>query len=111
MDDLGNDSQDVQVVFISVDPKRDTPEKVRDYVSRFNPGFIGLSGSQSDLEPVWQGYSIYREEVQSDSAAGYTVDHTARLHLIDGGGNLRLSYAYGTPPQDIAHDLKLLLDR
>jgi protein SCO1/2 len=109
MKELGDDSQNVQVVFISVDPKRDTPVKVQEYASRFNPTFIGLSGSQADLEPVWQSYAVFREEVQSDSAAGYLVDHTARLYLIDRDGNLRLSYAYGTPVEDIVHDVKLLL--
>lgn len=111
MKKLGDQSAETQVVFISVDPKRDTPEKVQEYVSRFDPRFIGLSGSQTDLEPVWQSYSIFREEVAGNTAAGYTVSHTARLYLIDADGNLRLSYAYGTPLEDIVHDLKILLDK
>lgn len=108
---LGGDSANTRVVFVSVDPNRDTPEKVQEYVSRFDPGFIGLSGSQTELEPIWQNYGIFREEVQGNTAAGYIVNHTARLYLIDADGNLRLSYAYGTPVEDIVHDLKLLLDQ
>jgi protein SCO1/2 len=99
----------VQVVFISVDPDRDTPQRIQDYASRFNPAFIGLSGSSADLEPIWQAYGIYRQIEQTGSASGYTVSHTARLFLIDGEGNLRLTYAFQTPPQDLAHDLQLLL--
>lgn len=109
MNELGDASQNVQVVFVSVDPRRDTPEKVQEYASRFNPTFIGLSGSQEELEPIWQGYSIFRAEVNSDSAMGVIIDHTARLNLIDADGNLRLSYAYGTPVADIVHDIELLL--
>lgn len=111
MRELGADSKNVQVVFVSVDPKRDTPEKVGEYAAHFNETFIGLSGSFADLEPVWKSYAIFREEVQGNTAAGYTVDHTARLYLIDFDGSLRLSYAYGTPAEDIVHDIKLLLDR
>jgi protein SCO1/2 len=111
MTELGDASKNVQVVFVSVDPKRDTPELVQEYAARFNPSFIGLSGSQAELEPIWQSYSIFRAEVQTDSAMGYTVDHTARLNLIDADGNLRLSYAYGTLVEDIVHDIELLLDK
>ncbi len=99
----------VQVVFISVDPDRDTPQRMQDYVSHFNPDFIGLSGSLTDLEPIWQAYGIYRQIEQTGSASGYTVSHTARIFLIDQDGNLRLTYGFQTPPQDVAHDLQLLL--
>ena len=108
MNELGTASQNVQVVFVSVDPRRDTPEKIQEYASRFNPTFIGLSGSQEELEPIWQSYSIFRAEVNSDSAMGVIIDHTARLYLIDTDGNLRLSYAYGAPVKDIVHDIELL---
>ncbi len=109
MNELGDASQNVQVVFVSVDPRRDTPEKIQEYASRFNPTFLGLSGTQEELEPIWQGYSIFRAEVDSDSAMGVIIDHTARLYLIDPEGNLRLSYAYATPVEDIVHDIELLL--
>ncbi|MCQ3935932.1 MAG: SCO family protein [Chloroflexi bacterium] len=109
MDALRGDSQYVQVVFVSVDPERDTPEKIQAYANHFHPSFIGLSGAEAELEPVWQAYSIFREVVQSDSAMGVIVNHTARTYLVDSQGNLRLSYAYGTPVEDIVHDIKLLL--
>lgn len=111
MNGLGEASKNVQVVFVSVDPARDTREKIQEYASRFHPTFIGLSGSQEELKPVWQSYSIFRAEVDSGSAMGVIIDHTARLYLIDADGNLRLSYAYGTPVEDILHDVKLLLGK
>jgi protein SCO1/2 len=109
MDDMGDKTKLVQVVFVSVDPKRDTPEKIQEYVDHFNKGFIGLSGSIDELETVWKNYGVFREEVQSDSALGYTVNHTARVYLVDMDGNLRLSYGFQTPMEDIVNDLQLLL--
>lgn len=110
MDALGDDSQHVQVVFVSVDPDRDTPEKIQTYVEHFHPSFIGLSGQFNELEPIWNGYSIVREEVESDSAFGTIINHTARSFLVDRQGNLRLTYAYQTPINDIVHDIRLLLE-
>ena len=109
MDYLGDKTQLVQVVFVSVDPKRDTPDKTQEYVEHFNKEFIGLSGPFDKLEAVWKNYGVFREEVQSDSAFGYIVNHTARVYLIDMDGNLRLSYGYQTPVEDIVNDLELLL--
>ena len=109
MAELGADAERVQVVFVTVDPKRDTPEKLKEYVSIFNPSFIGLSGSMEALEKVWSDYGVYREEEElPNSATGYLVNHTARVYLIDRDGNLRLSYSYGTPTDDFVHDLKIL---
>ena len=109
MDGLGNKAESVQVVFISVDPKRDTPEKIQQYVEHFNQEFIGLSGPMDELENIWKQYGVFREEVESDSALGYIVNHTARTYLVDADGNLRLSYGFQTPVKDIVSDLKILL--
>ncbi|MCZ2126301.1 MAG: SCO family protein [Anaerolineales bacterium] len=109
VDKLGEDGERVQVVFVSVDPKRDTPERIQAYAAQFNPTFLGLSGTMDELSPIWSEYSIWREEAESDSAAGTIVNHTARLFLIDPQGNLRLSYVYGAPLDDIVHDAKLVL--
>lgn len=103
------DAKQVQVLFVTVDPERDTPERVQEYVGRFNPDFIGLSGTETELAEVWNGYGVFREIVERTSAAGYLVNHTARVTLIDREGNLRLSYAFDTPVDNIVHDLKLLL--
>lgn len=108
--DLGDDAPQVQVLFVTVDPERDTFEKLGKYVSQFDPTFIGLSGSMDELAKVWDAYGIYREETEfPNSASGYLVNHTARVFLIDQDGNLHLSYSYGTPPEDILHDIRILL--
>jgi protein SCO1 len=109
LDELGNKSNQVQVLFVTVDPQRDTPERVQEYVDHFNPNFIGLSGSETELAQVWNEYGVFREIVNGTSAAGYLVNHTARVTLIDQQGNLRVSFGFDTPVKDIVHDLKLLL--
>jgi len=103
-----DDAKQVQVLFVTVDPERDTPERVQEYVDHFNSDFIGLSGTESELTEVWKKYGVFRENVEGTSAAGYLVNHTARVTLIDRDGNLRLSYAFDTPVDSIVHDLKLL---
>lgn len=107
---VGRDkSENVKVIFVTVDPQRDTPERVQKYVNHFDRDFIGLSGSEAELAPVWNDYGVYREIVDGTSAAGYLVDHTARVTLIDQDGNLRVSYGFDTPVENIVHDLQLLL--
>jgi len=111
IDKLGDKSNLIQVTFISVDPERDTAEKIQKYVEHFNPGFIGLSGSTERLTPIWDAYGVIHERVESDSAFGYIINHTARIYLIDTQGNLRLSYGFQTPVDDIVSDLKILLNQ
>ncbi len=116
LNEIGDNANSVQVVLITVDPERDSPQIIQDYVAHFNPSFIGLSGSLDQLEIIWQDYSVFREVVSgeghstdSHSAEGYEVEHTARVTLIDKNGKLRLSYGFGTPVADIVHDLEILL--
>ena len=107
---LGDQADHVQVLFVTVDPQRDTPARVQEYVDHFNPSFIGLSGSEPELAKVWNEYGVFRQVVEGTSAAGYLVDHTARVTLIDQQGNLRVSFPFDTPVEDVLHDLKLLLN-
>ena len=103
--------EDVQVVFITVDPERDTPERVQEYVNHFNDGFIGLSGEPDELAKIWNDYGVYREIVEGTSAAGYLVNHTARVTMIDQDGNLRVSFDFETPVDDLVHDMQLILKK
>lgn len=98
----------VQVVFITVDPDRDTPASIQEYVSRFDPTFLGLSGTEEQLSAVWQAYGVFRE-IEVTDAGGYLVAHTSRVYVVDVNGDLSLSFAFGTPPADVANDLRILL--
>jgi len=110
LEKIGDKADQVQVLYVTVDPERDTPERVQEYVNHFNPEFMGLSGSESELAKVWNDYGVFREIVEGTSAAGYLVNHTARVTMIDQQGNLRVSFPFDTPVENIIHDLNLLLE-
>ena len=111
MEKLNGEADKVQVVFVSVDPGRDTSEEMQKYTERFFPSFIGLSGSEEELAPIWDDYGVFREVVERTSETNYIINHTARVTLIDQNGNMRLSYGFQTPPEDIAHDIEILLNQ
>jgi protein SCO1/2 len=106
---LGEQADRVEFVYITVDPERDTVERIAQYLPNFDPEFVGLSGSVAEMEPVWQAYGVYREKQDTGSAAGYLVDHSTRTYLIDAGGNWRINFPYGMEPEKIGADLLHLL--
>lgn len=106
---LGDLAGNVEFVFITVDPERDTQEQIKKYVANFDPQFIGLTGSQAQMEPIWKDYFIYQQKQESGSAAGYLVDHTARVYAIDAQGNLRLTYPFGMETTKLVQDVEHLV--
>ncbi|MEO7840768.1 MAG: SCO family protein [Anaerolineales bacterium] len=106
---LGDDAQSVQFVMITADPERDKADRVTEYVSFFNPAFIGLSGERSDLEKVWKQFSVFVEKQETNSAAGYLVSHTASVFVLDQNSNLRMTFPYGTSANDMTNDIIQLL--
>ena len=86
---------------ISTDPARDTPQALKDFMSHFDPSFLGLTGSQAELQKAWKDYGVTVEE------GGET--HSTYLYVIDPAGNVRETFLPDSEPQDIAHDLKLLV--
>jgi protein SCO1 len=109
-DGLGDRAQGIKFVMITVDPERDTPQKMESYVAQFDREFIGLSGSLADLQPTWKELGVFAEKQESDSAAGYLVSHTASAYVIDQTGNLFMILPYGISSTDMASDLKQLLE-
>lgn len=107
---LGPDGSRVQVLFVTVDPKRDTPELLRNYVPAFNPTFLGLYGDAAATAKVTKDFKIYAAERPGKTPESYTVDHSAQSLVFDTQGRLRLMLAYGTPGDKIAADLKILLN-
>lgn len=107
---IGNRSEEVDFVFITVDPERDSPEYLHNYLERFDPVFIGLSGERSQLEKVWKDYGVYQERQETESAIGYLVDHSARIYAVDKNGNWRLTYPFGMETSKIIKDVNHLLD-
>ncbi len=111
-DRLGKDATRVEFVFITVDPERDTPEGTARYAAAFSPAFIGLSGNEQQLAPVWKDYGVYRKLVKSGDGADkgvYPVEHSSQTYLVAPDGNLFLTYSYGEPVDEILQDLRQLL--
>ncbi|RJP48541.1 MAG: SCO family protein [Anaerolineaceae bacterium] len=108
-ENLGDDARNIQVVMVTADPERDTPEKMKAYVAHFDPNFIGVSGNLADLEAIWEELGVFVEKEDTGSAAGYLVSHTSSVYVLDRNGNLILMFPYGTSAVDIASDLSELL--
>ena len=107
--DLGEKADDVRFVLVTVDPDRDTPSRMAEYLKFFDPSFIGLSGSDDQLAGVERAYGIFAQKQSSSSALGYLVSHSTQVFVIDPDGKLRLTYDYGTDPAIIAQDLTHLV--
>ena len=109
MKQLGSDARSVQVLFVTVDPKRDTPELLAQYVPAFHPDFIGLHGDAAATSRVTKDFHVYAHERPGKGGEGYTVDHSAQSFVLDREGRVRLLIPPGTPPAAIASDLRILL--
>lgn len=109
MDILGKKAENVQFIMISVDPDRDTPDRLAEYVAYFNPTFIGVTGEVPQLEDIAALYGIYFSKHEGTAATGYLVDHTATLMVIDPEGYLKLVLPFGAEPADIASDLRKIM--
>ncbi|MDB5900370.1 MAG: family protein-like protein [Ramlibacter sp.] len=105
---LGADGAKVQGIFITVDPERDTPELLKAYMANFGPDFVALRGTPEQVTAVARDFKVYFKKVENKSG-GYTMDHSAASYVYDPKGQLRLYTRYGSGPQALADDLKLLL--
>jgi len=106
---LGPEGDKVQGIFITVDPERDTPEVLKAYMANFDPGFVALRGTPEQTAAVAKDFKVYFKKVEGKSPTSYTMDHSAASFVYDPQGRLRLYTRYGTGPQALAGDLKLLL--
>ncbi len=109
MELLGKDAERLQVLFITVDPQRDTPAVLSQYVPSFNPAFLGLSGDEAATAQVARDFKIIYRKVSGKTADSYTVDHTAGTLIFDAQGRIRLFVNYGLEANKIAADIQRLL--
>ena len=103
---LGGQANEVQTIMISVDPERDTPEMLAEYVAHFHPSFMGVTGTPEEIAEVATLYGIFYEAHEGTEATGYLVDHTATVLVIDQDGHLKLVFPFGEPAENIAEDLE-----
>ena len=108
MKELGKDAARVQVLFVTVDPERDTPALLSKYVPAFDPSFLGLYGDAEATARTAKEYKIFYQK-QPGKDGSYTVDHSAGTYLYDTAGRLRLFAAYGQGGEKILHDMRVLL--
>jgi protein SCO1/2 len=101
---LGPDADKAGALFVTVDPERDTPEKLKDYISSFHPRLTGVTGKPEDVERMLKAYRVYFRKVPTDS--GYTMDHTALVYLMDKQGRFVAPFSLKRRPEEAAADLR-----
>jgi protein SCO1 len=101
-DSLGDQADDMQVIMVSTDPARDTPQALKDFMGHFDPAFLGLTGTVEELQTTWKDYGVTVED------GGET--HSTYVYVVDPTGNIRETFLSDSEPDVIAADVKLLLD-
>lgn len=109
IDNLGSDGERVNVMMVTVDPERDTPELLGEYVTFFDESFLGLYGAEQDLARTAALYGVFYQAREGTPESGYLVDHTASLMAIDPDGFLRLLWTPDVTNEDLTADLRELL--
>jgi protein SCO1 len=106
---LGDEADSVRFVFISVDPARDTPERLAQYVTAFHPDFLAATGDDATLRTIARDFGVFFQRVDYDNDVNYLVDHTASSFIVGPEGNLRAVVPYGTPPDALARYLRMFV--
>ena len=106
---LGPDADRVQVIFITVDPERDKPALLAEYVPAFDKRFLGISGNAEATERVAKEFKVIYQKQPGATPSTYTMDHSAGVFVFDPQGRLRLYARHGQGPEAFAHDLRELL--
>jgi len=109
MQRLGGRSDLVRFVFVTVDAERDSLEHLGAYTEAFDPRIIALGGSPEALAAVYADYGVFIQKNDLGSAAGYLIDHTARVYVVDAAGDLRLTFPFGMEAEDMADDVSYLV--
>ena len=106
---LGPQADQVQVIFVTVDPQRDTPDLLKQFVPAFNPGFLGMYTDVETLKQLAKEYKVVYQKTSVKAADDYLIDHSAGAFVYDKQGKIRLLMPYGSSADAIAQDLKTLL--
>lgn len=111
MQALGPDAERVQVLMVTIDPERDTPDLMQEHVSRYDPRFIGLSGTPDEIAAVATPFGIYYAREPGSTNTEYLMTHTASITAVDKNGYVRVIFPFGISSADLAADVKALLDQ
>jgi protein SCO1/2 len=105
---LGKDGERLQGVFITIDPERDTPQVLKEYLGNMDPSFVGLHGSPDEVNAASREFKVFYQKVPTKDG-GYTMDHTAGAFVFDPSGRIRLFVRYGLGVDALTADIKTLL--
>ena len=109
---LGAAKSDAQVVFVTVDPERDTPARLREFLQFFDPSFLGATGQEAQLDVVRREYGVLATKATSQNKKlGYEVHHSSSIFLVDREGKMRALVPFGTPSRVLLHDIQVLLKK
>ena len=109
LDLMGKKADQVQPVFISVDPDRDTPERLKAYLNNLDGRILGITGETALIDEIVTQYGVFYQKRTINESGNYLIDHTATSYLIDPEGYLRVVYPYATPAEGIAEDVQYIL--
>ncbi|MCB8943814.1 MAG: SCO family protein [Ardenticatenaceae bacterium] len=109
--DLGEAGDEIAVVMITVDPERDTPERLAEYMGYFDSSFVGLSGEKDMIDEVGAPFGLYYERHEGSGEGNYLVDHTARVYLLDRESNAIVAYPHEVTADLILDDLHYLIEQ
>ena len=107
---LGPEGNDVQVVFITIDPERDNAQLLKSYLAAFDPSFVGLTGTPEQIAAVARDFKVFYEKVPGNAPGQYTMNHTAGSYVFDRSGRIRLFVRHGQGTDILASDFKALLE-
>jgi len=109
LDLMGKQADQVQPVFVSVDPDRDSPQRLKAYMNNLDGRIVGITGEQAVIDEIVTHYGVYYQKRTISESGNYLIDHTATTFLIDPDGYLRVVYPYATPAKGIAEDIRYIL--
>ena len=119
LDALGDQAEHLQVLFITVDPERDTPDKLAEYLDNFHPDLIGLTGTPAEIAEVARAYRVFFRKSPTESESyeaanagpeAYLVDHTSLVYLMDSSGKFVRHFVFGQDAKTVAGDFEKILD-
>lgn len=106
---LGKNADKVQVLLVTLDPARDTPAVLAQYVPSFNPSFLGLTGSEAEVDLLAKSFKVFYQKQAGSAKMGYTLDHSANTFVFDPQGRLRLMFGFGRGVAPVVSDINQLL--
>lgn len=108
---LDGKRDNLEFIYITVDPERDTQDQMKRHLALFSEDFIGLTGTREELTPVWSTYWVFQEKQETGNPDAYLVDHSAQTYVIDPSGNLVMTFPYGMEKKAMYDDLVHLIEK